>query len=566
VTDVPATQSRRAGERVREPAPAGFELAGPSSVFTKTLRDSRRAILIAIVFLVLFILVGAAAIASAFGTVATRQEMVTLSSSLPSVFQSMLGPAVGLETLGGLIEWRYYSVIFLLLPIWSILALSSTLAGEAYQGSLELVATSGITRARIAIEKVGAHVLAVAIAMVLLGLMLWLVGIAFATLPGDEITPGAAIGYVVFAGLVILAPGAVAFAAAPFVGRGPAAGLGVLALVGGYLINAFRGSFPLFESLSPLSWYAWTQGHIPLAGREDWPSLLPVAVLIVVLYVVGVIAFARRDYGRTIHVPAPHLPDLLVGLRGPLGRTLGERIPTAIAWGLGIGAYVLLISTSAHELGDMIRETPTVQQIMAFLYPDIDYTSVGGVLQLVFVEFGLVLFGLASATFVAGWASEETSGRLEVILAAPLSRPGWLVRSALGTFLAIVLATAIVSLATAIGAQSQGSDSGTPARGAFVLALYGLAWAGVGIAVGGLVRASLAAPTIIVLTVGTFLLTLFATALDWPDWIANLALPTHYGKPLIGDWDPVGVVVSIVLAFGGIAVGAWGFSRRDVRG
>src|SRR5262245_48410246 len=427
MTEARAIKREPAADRVREPTPAGLRLRGPSSVFTKTLRDSRRALLIAVVFLVLFILVGAAAVASAFGTVETRQEMVTLATTLPGVFQSLLGPPIGIDTLGGLIEWRYYSVIFLLLPIWSILALSSTLAGEADRGSLELVATSGITRLRVAAEKLGAHVLVVAIAMVILGVLLWICGIVFATLPGDEISPMAAFGYAVYAGALILAPGAVAFAAAPFVGRGAAAGLAVLAMVGGYLINAFRSSIDLFETLRPLSWYAWTERHVPLARQEDWPSLLPVTVLIVVLYAIGLVAFSRRDVGRTVHVPAPHMPAFLLGLRGPFGRTFGDRIPTATAWGLGIGGYVLLISTSAHELGDMINSTPTIRQIMALLYPDIDYTSVGGVLQLVFLEFGLVLFGLAAATLVAGWASEETSGRLELILSNPLSRARWFV-------------------------------------------------------------------------------------------------------------------------------------------
>jgi hypothetical protein len=147
-----------------------------------------------------------------------------------------------------------------------------------------------------------------------------------------------------------------------------------------------------------------------------------------------------------------------------------------------------------------------------------------------------------------------------------MTRVAWFVRSGLGTFLAIALSAAIVSAATAVGAAWQGSDAGQPARGAFVLALYGLAWAGVGLAVGGLVRSSLAAGTVIALTVASFLIELFATALKLPDWVGGLALATHYGRPLVGSWDPAGIAASFVLAFGGLAVGAWGMARRDVRG
>jgi ABC-2 type transport system permease protein len=187
------------------------------------------------------------------------------------------------------------------------------------------------------------------------------------------------------------------------------------------------------------------------------------------------------------------------------------------------------------------------------------------VLQLVFLEFGLIVFGFVAATMVGGWASEEGSARVELLLATPQSRARWMLSSGLGTFLAIFLTTALVAGAAAAAAAAQGSDVLTPFSGSFVLALYGLAWAGVGLAIGGLVRSSLAVPTVIALTVGTFLVTLFATALELPAWVAELALSTHYGQPLVGEWDPVGIVASLVLAFGGLLVGAAGLQRRDIR-
>jgi ABC-2 type transport system permease protein len=364
---------------------------------------------------------------------------------------------------------------------------------------------------------------------------------------------------------IVLVPGGIAFAAGPWVGRGAAAGLAAFLMVATYFINGFRDSIPLFETISPLSWYAWTNDHVPLAGEYQWPAAALQALLAVGLLVLGVLGFERRDIGRTIRVPSPRLPGVILGLRGPLGRTFGERVPAALAWGLGLGLYVLVVASSASQLADMIRNTPSLETIMRFIYPDIDYGSVGGVLQLVFLEFGLIVFGFAAATLVAGWASEEASGRLEMLLAPPVSRTRWMLASGLGTYLAVVLAVAVVALAAGAGAVLQGSDPVAPVSGAFVLALYGLAWAGVGLAVGGLVRSSLATPTVIALTVGTFLVTLFATALDLPDWVSELALSSHYGKPLIGDWDPVGIAASLALALGGLAVAVVGLNRRDVR-
>ena len=40
----------------------------------------------------------------------------------------------------------------------------------------------------------------------------------------------------------------------------------------------------------------------------------------------------------------------------------------------------------------------------------------------------------------------------------------------------------------------------------------------------------------------------------------------HLGQPMLGVWDPVGVIACVALFVGGTAVGAWGFARRDLRG
>ena len=64
--------------------------------------------------------------------------------------------------------------------------------------------------------------------------------------------------------------------------------------------------------------------------------------------------------------------------------------------------------------------------------------------------------------------------------------------------------------------------------------------------------------------VATYLIDLIAPPLKLPDWVHQLALTAHLGQPMIGAWDPVGIVACLVIAIGGIALGAWGFARRDV--
>ena len=90
--------------------------------------------------------------------------------------------------------------------------------------------------------------------------------------------------------------------------------------------------------------------------------------------------------------------------------------------------------------------------------------------------------------------------------------------------------------------------------------------AGIGVAVGGLVRAGIAGPVVAVVTIATWFVAIIGPALRLPDFVLDLALTAHYGLPMVGQWDAAGIVASLVLAIGGVAIGAWGFARRDLSG
>lgn len=94
--------------------------------------------------------------------------------------------------------------------------------------------------------------------------------------------------------------------------------------------------------------------------------------------------------------------------------------------------------------------------------------------------------------------------------------------------------------------------------------LYGGALAGAGMAVGGLFRASFGAVAVASLTVGFYALDFLGAALGLPDQVVWFSLTRHLGQPLLGEWDAPGMVAMAVLAVGGMLIGAWGLSRRDV--
>jgi ABC-2 type transport system permease protein len=533
---------------------------GLGSVFGKAVRDSRRtALALGILYTVIVVLTTSQIVAE-FDTAAKRALMAAQLSALPAVFQGMLGQPIGIEHLGGFISWRILNFLPVMYGIWSIVALSGTLAGELAHGSLDVLASTPVVRRRLALEKVGAHLVALAVTILILGVGTYAAANAFASLPGDEVPAGAVAGHMV---LMILAPGAAAFAVAPFLGRGGAIGVGAVVLFGSFVVSSYASTVSAFRSIEGASYFHMTAAHRPLAGAWDWPSVGLLAAIVGVLLVVGIEVFARRD----LLVPSGNrlpAPRVRLWVRGPFSRGLGERLPAALSWGALLGLFGLVIGSSSDEFVAAIGQIPQMVEMVERMFPGADILSTAGFLQLAFFQEGIIILGLAAAFFVGGWASDEGERRLEVVLGAPIGRAAWALRSAASVLAAIAITVAVLAVALAAGTILQGDDPVRPVIGVAVLGLYGMALAGIGLAVGGLVRPSLAGPVTLILGLGFYLYDLIGTILEWPSEVLDVALNRHLGRPMIGEYDEAGMLLLGAIAVGGVLLCAAGMRRRDI--
>jgi ABC-2 type transport system permease protein len=538
---------------------------GLGSIFGKTLRDSRRAILLA-AFLLFAIFVGVTgAIAAQFNTVESRLEMEALIRALPPILQGLAGPVVNVATMGGYLQYKYGTFFPVILSLWSILALSGTLAAEARRGSIEFLVSGPQTRRRIALEKLSGHLTGLALTFVVSFVAIAIAGATFAALPGDAISVTQAFGYAIWMILMALAAGSVAFALAPYIGRGGAAGIAGFITIAGFLVTGYSAPVPQLAPVANLTWFGWTYNHLPLAGQFDWPSVALLAVFDVVMLAIGVEAFVRRDLGATSTIPTPSLPRIVVGLRNPFTRAIGHNLSAALAWGLGIGVFGLVIAASAQSFVGQLANSPEFMRLLAQFAPGLNFGTVGGFLQLLFVEFAIIMIGLAATTLVAGWASEETSGRLEMVLATPVSRLRWALGSSAGVLVDMLVVSVLIALGIAIGGAMSGGDVVTPILGSAVLFVYGATLIGIGVAVAGLFGARLAAPLTAVVVLLTWFLQLFGNIFDLPDFVKQLALTRHYGETMVGAWDWPGIALSVAMCVAGVGIGAWAFRRRDLR-
>lgn len=546
--------------------PLRRRLLGLGSVYGKSLRDLWAQAVAMGVVAGLLMMIGGALVAGQFPTAESRLELAALSTSLPPVVSGLLGDPVNVDRLGGFLSWRIGSTIPVLFSIWAILAMSGTLAGEASRGVLEVVLAAPLRRRRLAFEKAAAFITALVAAMAIASILTWLTGQAFGTLPRDDVPLAAAGGQFTLYGIEILAAGALAFALGPLVGRASAAGLSGAVLFASYMVDGFSGVVPLFDTLDSLSWFTLTAGHRPLAGTWDWGPVVALALVSMGLVGAGIVAFDRRDLASAVRLPVPGLPRWSLGTSRPVARSFGDRLPAALAWGLGTALIGIVFSLASTSFAEAMSTVPAFRQLLDLLYPGIDATSPGGFLQIGVFSSGVVLFGLAAATAVSGWASDESTGRLDVVLSAPIRRARWAIESGLGAMATAPVVAILMGVAIWMGARQVSDDPLTPAVGTVVLGLYMLALIGIGLAVGGLVRPGLAGPVVVILTVAFYLIEIFGVALDLPDWFLGLSLNHHLGQPMIGQFNPPGIVASLALAGGGLLLGTWGLARRDLRG
>jgi ABC-2 type transport system permease protein len=470
----------------------------------------------------------------------------------------LIGSGVG--TLGGYVTFKYSAIFALGTAVWSILALSGTLAGEARRGSLDFVAAAPFGKRRIALEKLVAHLTLLWLAMVVLALMTTFSSNVFGDAAlGDQIPLLSSVGFALWVGLIAMLFGGLAFALAPLLGRAGSAGVAGLAMAALWITNGLNVGGPLLV-LSPFN---WTFDHIPLVGIYDWPSLALVGIVGVVFLVIGVELFSRRDLGVTAGLSLPQLPAAVLGVHGPTARALGDQLPRALSWGIGLGLIGLLYASLAGSLADQIAGSTGILDTFGKIFPGADFSSTGGWMQF-YAELLYIAAGFAAATFVSRWASDEGEGRLEMALTTPMTRARWVVAGGAAALLAIVVTTVLFAAGIGLGSAVGGLASGDAVLGCASLGIYAAAIVGIGFAVGGLWRTSIAAEIAALVVVATYLLDLLAPPLNLPDWIHQLALTAHFGQPMIGAWDLTGVVACVVIAVAGILVGAWGMTRRDV--
>ncbi|GAA2168353.1 ABC-2 type transport system permease protein [Humibacillus xanthopallidus] len=341
------------------------------------------------------------------------------------------------------------------------------------------------------------------------------------------------------------------------------AGFALGALAAAYLLRALgdaSGSDSPGRVLTWLSPLGWAEKVEPYGANRVWVLVVGV-IAYAVLVLVAFALLERRDLGAGV-LPSRPGPD-----RGSL-RTVGgltRRLArgTLIGWTIGyvvLGAVVGSLGGSVQSFVDSPEIADMLRKLGGGAGTIIDTFFAT---ELRFAAIGAAALGIALTTRMR---TEETSGRVEAVLATSATRLRWAAAHIVVALAATALVLAVVgTVAGLVDGGRTGDVGGSVGRlvGASLAALPAV-WVCIAVAVllvglvprlTGLVWAVL---------IGFLVLGEFGPIMNLPSWVTAVSPFDHLSHLPGGSLDTADLLGLVVVAAALTAAGLAGLRRRDI--
>ena len=542
-----------------------------SSIFLKTLRDYRVAILGWGIGMGLVVVSPMASVAALVTTPQEREQLVSLAATF-----AWNADTVAVDTIGGYATFKIGIFIFLI-AVWPLLAASRMLRGEEDRGSLDVLLSLPRPRLRVALEKLAAMWTALLAMGVLIGLLAFAGGKKF----GADFGLGDGLLFGLNLALICAVIGGVALLISQFTQeRGPAAGWTAGLLLIFVVLDMVHRVVPNTEwisRLSPIYYYNLSKPLVPSYGTNAGGMLVQLA-LAVLLSGAAVWLFERRDVGGTVPLPRwlqlPERPAnraLPVGdwsLRSVYTRSLAMIATPTFWWTLGIAGWavwvVFVVQLIEVRLTNLLSGSPAMVDLLKNLGGG-DVNINAGFLSAMFIFLPLFLMAFA-VTQVSSWSADEQDGRLELVLTSPQPR----LQVVLGRFAALATATVVISLitllASVVAAAAAGLklDMGNLAAATLGMIPLGLLVAAIGYLASGWLRSAADTGLLSFLLAAWFFVSFIGPELKLPDATLRLSAFYYYGTPLLHGLQVTSVLGVIAVAAVALGLGALRFARKDI--
>lgn len=495
--------------------------------------------------------------AGAIQVVAEDQAQLTQMTTMfaDPVGRLMTGPAYGMEapSFERFYATGYILFLFILTALMSIFTVVRHTRAEEQTGRAELLRANVVGRH----ATLTAAALLVLLADVLVGLLV----------TGGALAAGYATAGSLLVGAATVAVGVFFAGAATATVQLSASSRGASAMAGALLGLAYlirMGGDMAEQGGSALSWFSplgWSQQTAPYVHDRWWP-LLPLAGCAVAFLWLGYWLSTRRD------VEASLMPSRLgrAGARPSLGTPTGmaHRVLRGglRGWTVALVLTALLFGSYAESMIDAADALP---EEFAAVFSG-DSMMLG---YLAYIALFLALFvAAAGVSGLSQLRGEETHGRAELTLSAPMSRTRWLAAHLTVLLLGLGLMLLLTGLGTALGALAVLGEDG--AQHVDDLVLASLHQAAPVLAIVGIVVAlfgwlpRLAGPVGWLLLGYAAVMINFGSLLELPAVLEDLNVFGHLARFPVEDvaWTPVLMLGGIGVV--GIVLGAIGWNRREV--
>ena len=543
------------------------------SIYLKTLRDFRIAILGWSVGMGLIMFEVQAAVSSLVSTPAARATLVGLASSF-----AWNADAVAVDTVGGYATWKV-GISILLIAIWPLLAGSRILRGEEERGSLDVLLSLPRGRARVALEKLAA----VWTALLLIGLLIGLITFASGKSFNADYSLGDALLFGLNLALISGVFGSIALLLSQFTQeRGTAAGVTGGLLLVFIVLDMVHRVIPGTEwlsRLSPVYYYNLSKPLIPSYGTSPG-ALLVLLALSVLLSGAALWLFARRDVGSTVALPGflrlqerPMRPEQALpvnawSLRSVYARSLAKIALPTFWWGLAIAGFaawmVVVVKQTENQFKTLAASSSFMKDLIGRIGGgDVNFNA--NLLSALFFLLPLLLMAFA-VTQANRWAADEEEGRQELVLSTPQSRLTVL----LARFGALTTATVIIGVLTlalttlASAASGLALDGGNVAAATLSIIPLGLLMAALGYLFSGWLRTAIDTGLLSFLLVIWFFISFIGPALNWPDATLRLSAFYYYGTPLLHGLPTQDTLLVLAVAVVALVLASMRFVRKDI--
>jgi ABC-2 type transport system permease protein len=488
-----------------------------------------------------------------YPTAAERQSYIDIVTSTPT-FLALYGHAFG-HSLGAITAWRLGGTV-LFVGLASLLTVIRHTRAEEEAGRRELLGATAL----------GRQAPLFAALLVTFGANLALGAIAAISLVAYGLPVAGSVAFGLSWAAFGWAFAAVAAAVAQATeGARTARGISI-AILGLSLVLRMAGDVGKEDGPSWISWltpFGWIQ-HIHLYGHQRWWIFVLFAGAVAVFVACALALSARRDLQSGLLPTWPGRAEAVGWLRGPLGLAWRLQRGSLLAWASGFAALGAILGGIAEGGVEVIRDNPKLEVVVQRLggssgIADTYFTAIMG------------LLGLVAAGYAIGAAlrlrGEETSGRVESLLAASVSRQRWaashLAFAILGPVILLGSSGIAAGLAYGLSTGDVGHDLGRVLSQALVQLPAVWVLVGVSAVLFGLVP-RLAASVGWAVLAACVLLEEFGRPLQLSKRVLDLSPFAHVPNLLGSDASATPLVWLTLVAVAFATVGLIGVRRRDV--